>query len=150
MYSTPTFLPAGPGSLFRCCLMPWQLWNSEEWDCGPWAQAGLSRVDVEKNFLITLSFCLCFFSVFCPSFCLVAPPPPIAYCLESSFIAITSCNAGKLWRDIRIHAVHTRTDREACKHESEPIKNTEAAETAGGGLWPHCTDWLWNNRAGHD
>ncbi len=31
------------------------------------------------------------------------------------------------------------THRQACRHESETIKSTEAAETAGGGLWPHCT-----------
>lgn len=44
-------------------------------------------------------------------------------------------NAGKLWRELRVHAVHTH--RQARKHESGTIKSTEAAETAGGGLWPH-------------
>lgn len=84
-------------------------------------------------------FCLSFYLVLCPSIplCLLRYFPHSFYILQfkmqGSYVgtsAYSTCSA------------HTHTHRQACRHESETIKSTEAAETAGGSLWPHCTDWL--------
>ena len=80
--------------------------------------------------------------------CCLVVVPSITHCLRSSFFYILQFKMQGSYGGISAYMQYTH--RQACKHESETIKSTEAAETAGGGLWPHCTDWLWNNRAGHE
>lgn len=88
---------------------------------GPRAQAGLSRADVDKNFLITPSLCLSHSTVFCLSLCLVVLPS-IAHCLESSFASFTSCNSK--CREVMEgypHTCSTHTDKHASM-KARPLK----------------------------
>lgn len=103
---------------------------------GPWA-SGTSRTQQggrrQEFFNHPASLPL-----FCLSFCLVVLPS-IAHCLESSFASFYILQFKMQGSYGGTSAYMQYTHRQVCRHESETIKSTEAAETAGGGLWPHCT-----------
>lgn len=117
--------------------MSWQLWNSgEEQVLGHKQDSAGSGIHRHFFYIPHVSF-----------FFLFLPLYSVGYCLECSLPSFTSCNWK--YREFTEEYPHSRgTDSD--KHQSKSIESTEPAETAGGGLWPHCTDCAWNNRTGHE